>query len=253
MQDSLHIMAVPPTHNQAIASDGNPEQQSTLFTSGDSQHLQSFLKDRIVLKVGERCFETFHTTLTGESDYFAAALSGRWGNTGGIDGNYFIDTDPDVFQHILGYLRTGTPPLFYNVAAKSFDYERYVALLGQARYFGIAKLEDWIVKERYLDAVTTKYTSILISGDDVLAELSDRFGAMRGNSALEIHPAWETKKVYVCSRGVPVYRGRPGSCGIQCHKAGPGEYEEERVLKVLAMRRDVVFDPQVCLEDEVEE
>lgn len=109
------------------------------------------------------------------------------------------------------------------------------------------------MKERYLDAVKTKYTSILISGDYVLQELCHCFRAMKGNCELEMHPAWENKEIYVCSRGIPVHRGKPEICGMQCHKTGPGDYDGERVLRVLATTREVIFDPKVCLDSEMEE
>lgn len=241
-------MASPLGHSPVDALEGRNIQQNAASNPGDDYQHHPVAYDRVVLKVGERRFETFRATLTSESTYFAARLSGRWIDTDAVDGSYFIDTDPDVFQHVLGYLRNGIPPLFYNAAANAFDYERYLALLGQARYFGIARLEDWIENERYLAAVKTKFSSILVSGDNVLAEISDRFGAVQGNAKLEFSPAWDTKKIYLCPRRIPVHRGQPESCGKQCNKAGTGDYEEEKVLKVLVTRQEVIFDPMVCLD-----
>lgn len=221
--------------------------------SNPSQRYQPGTKDRVVLKVGERRFETFRTTLTDESTYFAARLSGRWSDSDAVDGSYFIDTDPDMFQHVLAYLRDGTLPLFYNAATGAFEYERYVALLGQARYFGIARLEDWIENERYLAAIETKHISTLVTGENALEEISDRFGVVQGNSKLDFSSAWEMKKVYLCPRGIVVHRGRPGRCGQRCHRAGTGEYEEEQVLKMVVTRHEVIFNPKLCLDGVVKE
>lgn len=248
MQNPFHTMAFLLGHRPVIPLEGNQTQQNATSNPGDDHHQHPMAHDRVVLKVGERRFETFRATLTSESTYFAARLSGHWTDTDAVDGSYFIDTDPDVFQHVLGYLRNGIPPLFYNAAANAFDYERYVALLGQARYFGIARLEDWIEKQRYLSAVKTKYTPILVSGENVLQEISDRFEAVQGNAKLEFYPVWDTKKIYLCPRRVPVHRGQPESCGKQCNKSGTGDYEEEKVLKVLVTRNEVIFDPTVCVD-----
>lgn len=221
--------------------------------SNPAYKYQPSTKDRVILKVGERHFETFRNTLTDESTYFAARLSGRWSDSDANDGSYFIDTDPDIFQHVLAYLRDGTLPLCYNAAAGAFEYERYVALLGQARYFGIARLEDWIENERYLAAIETKYTSTLVAGENALEEIADRFGVVRGNSKLDFSPAWEMKKIYLCPRGIYVHRGKPDRCGQQCHRAGTGEYEEEQVLKMLVTRHEVIFNPKFCLDGAVKD
>jgi len=41
-----------------------------------------------------------------ESAFFAALFSGRWDNAD-ADGFFFIDADPDLFEHILRYVRRG--------------------------------------------------------------------------------------------------------------------------------------------------
>jgi hypothetical protein len=49
----------------------------------------------------------------GKSLYFDQLFSGRW-NDKSPDGSYYIDTDAQVFKHILLHLRTGVLPIFYD-------------------------------------------------------------------------------------------------------------------------------------------
>jgi len=79
----------------------------------------------IVLEVGERQFKTRVSTLTEESSFFASMFSGRWPGTLSLEGgSIFVDADPDLFQHILRYLRRGVFPIFWNRNG-GFDYCLY--------------------------------------------------------------------------------------------------------------------------------
>lgn len=99
-------------------------------------------------------------TLTSESGFFASMFSGRWQddhNSGQQpDGSYFVDGDPELFGHILRYLRHGNFPLFYVNGAH--DYGMYAALLGEARYFQIDRLVTWLESKKYLDALKIQST-----------------------------------------------------------------------------------------------
>ncbi|TGO40727.1 hypothetical protein BHYA_0032g00060 [Botrytis hyacinthi] len=55
----------------------------------------------ITIQVEERRFITTKNTMTEESPFFAAPISGRWDSNKQADGSYFIDADPDLFEHIL--------------------------------------------------------------------------------------------------------------------------------------------------------
>jgi len=55
---------------------------------------------QITLQVGERQFFTTREALIAESSFFASLLSGRWDNAQ-EDGSYFIDADPNIFEHVL--------------------------------------------------------------------------------------------------------------------------------------------------------
>ena len=105
----------------------------------------------ITLQVGECRFVTRPATLTRGSDFFARQLSGRWPDIQ-PDGSYFLDADGDVFQHVLRYLRHEIMPLFYD-NVKGYDYGLYLAVLEQARYFGVEPLQKWLERKTYLQAV----------------------------------------------------------------------------------------------------
>ncbi|KAG6115691.1 hypothetical protein E4U13_002565 [Claviceps humidiphila] len=108
---------------------------------------------RITLLVGKRTFTTTRRTLIRESGYFKQRFSTTWGQIP----PYFIDADPALFEHILRYLRHPIFPLFYN-QAHGHDISLYAALLNQANYFQISRLQKWLAAKRYLEAIQVKHT-----------------------------------------------------------------------------------------------
>ncbi|KAG5913352.1 hypothetical protein E4U53_004901 [Claviceps sorghi] len=199
---------------------------------------------RVKLLVGDRVFTTARHTLINESTYFSALLSGRWEEP--LDeGAYFIDADPSLFEHILRYLRHGVFPLFYD-QARGHDLGLYVALLGEAKYFGISPLQKWLEDKTYREAVRVQQSIKTIDEWDP--------GHMpmttKSDTSEEIIPTWCTRKVYVCPRGIHVHRGDPSRCGIQCRKArgdAEPEYDEERVLRVVIVEKKTVLRPELCM------
>lgn len=213
-------------------SSETPSQDSTVSTTNG----------QITLQVGERRFVTTRETLK-ESDFFTSLLSGRWDNAQG-DNSYFVDADPALFEHILRYLRRGVLPIFYN-KVEGHDYGMYVALLEEAKYFGIMRLVDWVEEKQYLQAIKTKFSGTELEGTD---ELLTTRGTDLG---LEWHPMWGTKKVYICPRGIYVHRGKPGACGRDCRRAqGDADdiFEDETVLTTLVIEKQTIFDPSVCVD-----
>lgn len=79
------------------------------------------------------------------------------------DGPYVIDADANLFEHVLRYLRRGVFPLFYE-ESKGHNFGLYLALLKEARYFKIKRLEQWLDKKRYLDTVKTEYSATELEG-----------------------------------------------------------------------------------------
>lgn len=205
-------------------------------TPEDSDHTQVPKGNPITLQVGERRFVTFPSTLTTESPYFACLLSDRWHYVQ-ADGSYFVDADGDLFVYILRYLRSGVLPIFYSSLA-GHDYSKYHALIGEAEYFGIERLMDWLRDKKY-----EKMVKIAHSVEDY-QELDEMAKTYDSNVQLEYYPTRKMEKVYVCPRGIYVHRGNPSACGRQCQRARGDEdvFEDEEVLKTVVIKKKLILD-----------
>jgi hypothetical protein len=64
----------------------------------------------VVVETSQR---NFVTDPDGWLLYFNDLFSGKWGDKQ-EDSSYFIETDANLFEHILRYLRTGVLPVFYD-------------------------------------------------------------------------------------------------------------------------------------------
>ncbi|KAJ3159728.1 hypothetical protein HDU86_001378 [Geranomyces michiganensis] len=106
--------------------------------------------DIVKLDVGGREFLVGTSTLTIKSPYFAALLSGDFGNQL-VNDHIFIDADPDIFVHILRYLRVHEYPLFYSHG--EFDHSQYAQVRAAAEFFALDKLESWIANKNYMNTV----------------------------------------------------------------------------------------------------
>ncbi|GAB0136484.1 hypothetical protein EsDP_00004784 [Epichloe bromicola] len=197
---------------------------------------------RVKLLVGERLFTTTEQTLVAESAYFTSLLSGRWASTL-EDGSYFIDSDPSLFEHILRYLRHSICPIFYD-QLRGHDFGLYLALQAEARYFGIPRLHEWLENKRYFEAIHLSYRIQMVE------DYSSQDFRSNSGTAMDIYPTWGVQKVYVCPREIPVHRGDPGRCGRQCANAQGSEkkYEDEHILRVAVVHKQVVMKPEVCMD-----
>ncbi|KAI9778590.1 MAG: hypothetical protein M1839_007983 [Geoglossum umbratile] len=214
-----------------------------LFDTSSERASLALGPDVITLQVGDRRFITTKDTLTDQCGFFSSMLPGRW-NSVQPDGSYFVDADGDLFQYILRYLRRGVLPVFYD-NAKGHDHALYLALLEEAKYFQIPRLEKWLGNKTYLKAVKFFHTAVEVDGADELGEV------ITADVEIEYHPARAVEKVYVCPRGIPGHRGSPSSCGKACRNTkGDAEdkYEDEDVLRVVIIRKRTVFDEQICIE-----
>ena len=98
----------------------------------------------LVLDIGGRKFKVARNTLEEESGLFQRQFSVCYSWTPELDGSYFLDADPDLFEHLLRYMRRPEVfPLFYSVM-NGFDYDLYNHLQAEALYFQIKKLYEWI-------------------------------------------------------------------------------------------------------------
>ncbi|KAI1652363.1 BTB/POZ protein [Daldinia loculata] len=227
---------------------GYSDDASRTSSSTDSVFHDSFgnRADRITLRVGERRFTTLRETLI-QSEYFAARLSGRW-NDADEDGSYFIDADPVLFEHILSYLRSGNFPVFFDSNTLTFDHAKYLSLLGEARYFGIRKLIEWIEKKKYLDVV--EITRSVIVDDDVnSASMHSHMSGVPGDSKVDLSTSWGFKKTYLCPMGFSSHHGNPSRCPCESLKRRDegDKFRDELVLRAVVTITTATFNPDRCL------
>jgi hypothetical protein len=98
----------------------------------------------LVLDIGGHKFKVSRDTLRAESGLFRRQLSDCFTWDPEADGSFFLDADPDLFEHLLRFMRRPEVfPLFYD-AAKGFDYNLYSRLQAESAYFQIDVLHEWI-------------------------------------------------------------------------------------------------------------
>ncbi|KAL8785780.1 MAG: hypothetical protein Q9213_003158 [Squamulea squamosa] len=199
----------------------------------------------IVIQVGEQRFYTSSDSLS-RSDHLNAMISCRWDSNKQPDGSYFIDADPEVFKHVLQYLRLGVYPLCYD-KAKGHDFAMYASIQKLANYLIIPKLVEWLSQRQYLEAVTVRTSGQVVEHVDKLDGLSDL------STEIQYHPTWRTVKKYVCPRGIFEHYDNPNGCGKACRKIqGDAEnrYDDYPVLSTLVLTKKTTFNQQLCLEQQ---
>lgn len=109
----------------------------------------------ITLNVGGSEFITLKSTLI-DAELLEPYIDGRRQWPRCTDNSYFVDIDPDIFDHVLFFPRNpGIYPLFRQ-KSEGFDYDLYNRFEAAANRFGIPKLENWIKEKQYLKAVVVK-------------------------------------------------------------------------------------------------
>lgn len=188
--------------------------------------------------------------MTDESTFFTSMFSGDWNNPKTPDGAIFIDSDGRIFGHVLNYLRSGRFPLFYDAGNHAFDYAQYQALLGEAKFFGIPRLQQWIEQHRYRDAVEMHHHKQVFNSEAAFDSYCASAAAVAAGVTAYYSVGWGLRKVYICPRAVPGHRGRPSECGSQCARArqgGPRIFEDEPCFKGLLVTTRHNWKPEVCL------
>jgi phytoene desaturase (3,4-didehydrolycopene-forming) len=136
-------------------------------------------------------------------------LSGHWKDTAQADRSYFIDVDPDLFEHILRYYlrRPDVFPLFYD-DAKGHGFLKYYALLGEARYFGIEPLSGWIEQRKYAEALSVEYTREKWKYLDPVRVPSD--------TTIAPYSSNTPGKTWICPQGFSYHMGDATRCRGEC-------------------------------------
>jgi hypothetical protein len=198
----------------------------------------------MTLRIGGRRVQTRPDTLIHGSGYFKRQLSGLWTWTPEADGSYFVDADPDLFAHLLRFMRR--PEIFplYYTKTHGYDYDLYNRLEVEAKYFEIDELYMWIKEKKYLEAVTTHTHSARIY---TLNQLADRILSVHNEE--ENHVVPRIRRVYICPRGILVHRGDKDKCGHACFKAKGGredEYDEEHYVEIVSIQKEAKFHGPAC-------
>jgi hypothetical protein len=219
---------------------------------------------RVTIKTSQRTFITDPKGWMGQSLYFKKLFSGKWG---GIeeDGSYFIETDANVFEHILRYLRTGVLPVFYDKTT-GHNFSLYQALLEESKYFAIDRLQKWLCERKYLDAVKItyiatetqdrgsyeKHTTCGPDGRTFMVE--DRFIEIPTSSNMEttIVPVTQQQNSFYCP---DAKHGKSNeeycrSCIDRARDdgiSGYGGWRVEDQLKWCIVQKEVIFDHDLCV------
>lgn len=105
--------------------------------------------DAFMINVGGRVFTTLKSTLE-QSPTLTALLSETWADSScRVDGVPFVDRSALLFEHILDFLRSSAPPIFWT-RTNGFDLPLYASLLREAEYFQVEALATWIREEQYI-------------------------------------------------------------------------------------------------------
>jgi hypothetical protein len=214
-----------------------------------SKHVPEFVTTPylVVLDVSGRKYQTHKITLQA-SQYFQNLLT-RWEYCSDRqeDGSYFIDADPDVFRHILEFMRRPSKfPLFWTKGT-GFDYALYTKLEAEADYFLLHDLRDWIQKKLYLDAVKTVLEVEVLSE----YELRDGRNQRRCDADIEIqsfYGSYSGQKLFRNSCATHKDNGNIRGCSdcAELMRAFGPHYDDPPKTLTLVIKR-TVFDEIICV------
>ena len=226
------------------AMDADPKRLSGVDEAEDTSSPSIGYSKVISINVGGRKYQTSPETLRAESGLFRHQLSDCFTWTPESDGSYFLDADPELFEHLLRFMRRPDVfPLFYT-KSNGFDYGLYSRLEAEAEYFQIDALHQWIKEKRYQQVVKVK-TGVPTTRNIVLIEPS----TCDGNTTEKWHVIPRTRQVYVCPRQIGVHQGDPSKCGLACRKAqgdSDAQYDEVAYTEVAIVEKTIEFDGVVC-------
>ena len=212
--------------------------------SPNSQSMEPGYPSIITLDIAGRLFKVSTDTLIAESGLFQRQLSAHYNWTPQRDGTYFLDVDPDLFAHLLAFMRRSTNfPLFWT-KDQGFDYSLYQRLQAEAEYFQMDSLYNWIKDKRYLEAITIRtYKPEKRDLKDITHE------RINGNMSEDWSYIPRVHKTYVCPREIRCHYGNRDACGRACREYqgdADTDYDEEEYVEVVSVRREIVFDEKAC-------
>lgn len=202
---------------------------------------------RTTLKTLSKSFVTDPDHWLGHSAYFDKLLSGQWGDKQ-EDGSYFVETDSDIFEHTLRYLRTGILPVFYDHDT-GHDYALYQALHGDAEYYAIDRLCRWIRERKYLEAVEVRHIT-----SSTACDLDKATGSDWNTTVL---PITLRRNVYYCPLGIDhpfsICHTYP-KCRIDTmDHQGKGGWKQEDTLIWSVVSKEIIFHHDICVNAYLEE
>ena len=145
------------------------------------------MTEPFMINVGGRIFTTLKSTLE-QSPFLKAMLSDQWADSSCcVNGMPFVDRSPLLFDHILDFLRSSAPPIFWT-RMNGFDLPLYASLTQEAEYFQLEALAAWIRNEQYIH-------TILITSSIEVTPLSDcsRGKSHSGDTEQEFEPGTVSK------------------------------------------------------------
>jgi hypothetical protein len=120
------------------------------------------MTEPFMINVGGRSFTTLKSTLE-QSPFLNAMLSNQWvGSTCCVNGIPFVDRSSLLFEHILDFLRSSVPPIFWT-RTNGFDLPLYASLIHEAEYFQLEALTTWIRNEQYVNSISITSSMEVIS------------------------------------------------------------------------------------------
>lgn len=145
------------------------------------------MTEPFMINVGGRIFTTLKSTLD-KSPFLKAMLSNQWADSiCCVNGMPFVDRSPLLFDHILDFLRSSVPPIFWT-RTNGFDLPLYAKLTQEAEYFRLEALASWIRNEQYIN-------TILVTSSMEVVPLSDcsREKSHSGDTEQEFEPGTVSK------------------------------------------------------------
>ncbi|KAK7529902.1 uncharacterized protein J3D65DRAFT_672291 [Phyllosticta citribraziliensis] len=196
----------------------------------------------ITLNVGGTPFVVLRDTLSS-SLFFQGLLSGRWEHNRLADGSYFVDWEPEVFRHVLKYLRTGHLPSCWKGLQHGFDYEFADELREAAEFFGVEELREWLQRKKFLEKVEVRInTESYKSG--CLGLKTYGYGIIP-----ECHVQLVSKNGGPCPKAQDWYNEHIAKCRQQSGNTSAAPMNHQMDTLVLVIKKRVVYHENI-LDDE---